>query len=324
MVAGNGTLAAAKELGWSDIYALKTDLEPELAKAFALADNQSGALAEWDDEILNIQLAELDLAGFDIESIGFDPIDGMKEPLTDDDAVPEVKETNVKRGDIYHAGEHRIMCGDSTDSSDVAKLMNGEKADMVFTDPPYGMNLDTDYSKMPRGGATYKKVEGDDKDFDPSIIFELVPAERYCIWGADWFYSRMPEGFSPIVWDKQPHHIEAGPQNHFELCWVRPKEKRRIIRKLWTGFTAKEKGEMRVHPTQKPIDLCIDLLERGGNLVADLFLGSGSTLIACEKTNRKCYGMEIDPHYCQVIIDRWQNYTGKIATLIKDNSNENC
>ena len=210
--------------------------------------------------------------------------------------------------------QHRLLCGDSTDKADVDRLMAGAKADMVFTDPPYGMRLDTDYSKMPRGENTYRPVEGDDNDYDVSHVFENK-ADRYCIWGADWFYENLPKGFSPIVWDKQPHHIVAGPQNHFECCWVFPKEKRRIIRKLWTGFKAKEKGEKRVHPTQKPIDITIDLLERGGKLVLDLFLGSGSTLIACEKTNRNCYGMEIDPHYCSVIIKRWQEFTGKTAVL---------
>jgi len=186
---------------------------------------------------------------------------------------------------------------------------------MVYTDPPYGMRLDTDYSKMPRGEKKYSAVIGDDKDFDPNCLF-AVEADRYCVWGADWFYSRMPEGFSPIVWDKQPHHTVAGPQNHFELCWVQPAEKRRTIRRLWTGFTAKEKGENRVHPTQKPVEVVIDTMERGGNSVLDLFGGSGSTLIACEKTNRTCYMMELEPKYVRVIIDRWEKCTGQKAELI--------
>ena len=249
-------------------------------------------------------------------------VDEYYKEITEDksdieDEVPEVKETNIKLGDIYHLGEHRLMCGDSTNSETVNKLMNGEKADMVFTDPPYGMNLDTDYSKMPRGEKKYKSVLGDDSSFDASFIFD-IESSRYCIWGADWFYSSMPEGFSPIVWDKQPLHTVAGPQNQFELCWVKPKEKRVIVRHLWTGFTAKEKNEDRVHPTQKPIEVCIEIMERGGDKVLDLFGGSGSTLIACEKTNRKCFMMEIDPHYCQVIIDRWEQYTGNKAELINE------
>jgi DNA modification methylase len=207
------------------------------------------------------------------------------------------------------------MNGDSTSESDVAKLMAGQKADMVFTDPPYGMRLDTDYSKMPRGNNTYRPVEGDHEDYNPSHIFK-VEADRYCIWGADWFYENMKKGFSPIVWDKMPYEVVAGPQNHFELCWVYPKEKRRTIRRLWTGFTAKEKGEKRVHPTQKPLDVTIDIMERGGNKVLDLFLGSGSTLIACEKTNRRCYGMEIDVKYMNVILKRFEEYSGETAERI--------
>jgi len=322
--AGNGTLQAATELGWREINVVESDLGAAELTAFAIADNRTAELADWDMGALAKQLAALDEEGFDYDLLGFEfPDDHENNPargnegLTDPDAVPEVTEPVVKRGEIWQLGKHRLLCGDSTSKDDVDRLMGGEKADMVFTDPPYGMRLDTDYSKMPRGGNKYRAVHGDDSDYNVNHIFEFdLGVERYCIWGADWFYETLPKGFSPIVWDKQPYEVVAGTQNHFECCWVFPKEKRRIIRRLWTGFTAKEKGQDRVHPTQKPIDVTIDILERGGASVIDLFLGSGSTLIACEKTNRRCFGMEIDPHYCDVIIKRWEDFTGAKAVRI--------
>lgn len=325
VIAGNGTLEAAKRLGWDTIDVRRSGLKADEATAYAIADNRSAELAEWDDPVLGDILGELKESGWELDDLGFND-DDLKdilkqEPvpgLTDEDEVPEVdqNEFGVKRGDIWQLGNHRLMCGDSTLKEDVEKLMNGEKADMVFTDPPYGMNLDTDYSKMPKGENKFKKVLNDDKDYNVKHIFEFFDVKNYFIWGADWFYESLPPKFSPIVWDKQPQHCEAGPQNHFELCWVYPKQKRRIIRKLWTGFTAKEKNQKRVHPTQKPVDLCIEIMGKNGFLVIDLFLGSGSTLIACEKTGRKCYGMELDEHYCSVIIKRWQDFTGKVAERI--------
>ena len=320
VLCGNGTVEAAKSIGRDELEVHDVShLSEQDAMALALADNRTAELAVWDDDVLGEQLQTLYEDGYAIADIGFDWEDQSSSGggQTDDDEVPEIEENvfGVKRGDIWQLGEHRLMCGDSTSKNDVDRLMNGEKADMVFTDPPYGMRLDTDYSKMPRGENSYRKVEGDHEDFDASIIFN-IKSDRYCVWGADWFYDSMPGGFSPIVWDKQPHHIEAGPQNHFELCWVFPKEKRRIIRHLWTGFTAKEKNESRVHPTQKPIEVCEEIMKRGGKNVVDLFGGSGSTLIACEKTGRKCFMSEIDPHYCSVIIKRWQDYTSKEAKLL--------
>jgi DNA modification methylase len=325
VVAGHGRIAAAKQLGMDTVPVLKLKgMTPAKARAYVIADNKLALNAGWDEDLLKDELSALIKDDIDLDLVGFseDEISDFINEDNDDpdeaaDDVPEVDENihGVKRGDIWSLGEHRLMCGDSTSKEDVDRLMNGAKADMVFTDPPYGMRLDTDYSKTPKGGKKYRKVQGDDNDFDPACCL-TVDAVRCCIWGADWFYTRLPEGFSPIVWDKQPHHTVAGPRSHFELCWVRPAEKRRIIRRIWTGYTAKEKGEARVHPTQKPIDVCIDVMETAGSIVVDLFLGSGSTLIACEKTKRKCYGMEIDPHYCSVIIERWQEYTGMKAVKL--------
>ena len=324
--AGNGCLAAATALGWTHIAAVVVDEGSTDATGYEIMDNRSAEKgSDWDFEMLGQQLSALKEEDFDLDMVGFsdDEFGELLDELTpegevEEDEAPEaVDDPVVKTGDLWLLGDHRLLCGDCTKVEDVERVMCGEKADMVFTDPPYGMNLDTDYSKMPRGKNTYKPVHGDNKDFDPKIIFQnFGNAKRFCVWGADWFYNFMPVGFSPIVWDKQPYTCEAGPQGHFELCWVKPKEKRRIIRHLWTGYTAKERKEKRVHPTQKPIAVCVDIISNSeNNLVVDPFLGSGTTLIAAEQLNRRCYGLEISPPYCQVILERYRNLTNEEPIL---------
>ena len=329
ILAGNGTIEGAKAAGLKNVRIIETDgteviavrrtgLTEDEKVGLALADNRTSDLSDWDQEMLRKLSEEHDLEPwFDQDDLDellavteLEPEEGN----TDPDDVPDApEEPTTKPGDLWILGNHRLLCGDSTNPQHVEKLMDGKKADMVFTDPPYGMRLDCDYSKMPRGENTYKNVIGDHEDFDPSCIFQ-VDAPAYMIWGADWFYDKLPNGFSPIVWDKQPYEVVAGPQNHFELCWVKPKKKRTIIRHLWTGFTAKEKNEKRVHPTQKPVDVILKLLDLfDGNVVVDLFGGSGTTLIACEKTSRHCRMMELDPAYCDVIVKRWEDFTGNTA-----------
>ena len=226
---------------------------------------------------------------------------------------------------MWILGEHRLLCGDATKKEDVERLMDGEKADMVFTDPPYGMNLDTDYSSMKSkmfkgktGGDYHNPIIGDDKQFNPTLVLNYFD---YCKeqfwWGGDYYAEYLPKGNSWIVWDKRlDDSADKMYGSCFELCWSKSKHKRDIARIKWAGIfgTEKEFDKKRHHPTQKPIDLALWFFDKyNGNNVVDLFLGSGSTLIACEKTNRKCYGMEIDPHYCDVIVKRWEDYTGNKA-----------
>jgi DNA modification methylase len=232
--------------------------------------------------------------------------------------------------------QHRLLCGDSTDKSDVDRLMAGEKADMVFTDPPYGIDLDTDYSKMsnPIFSKRDKKNRTTEKrKYNPimndnilldinNVVLERFPqCKEIFIFGGDYF--DLPKSGSWIVWDKSvDEKYDKMFGSSFELCWSKSKHKRLIARIQWRSFfgvsdDTNSKGKnAKVHPTQKPAVLAEWFFERWGKnktLIIDLFLGSGSTLIACEKTNRNCYGMEIDPHYCSVIIKRWQEFTGKEA-----------
>ena len=189
---------------------------------------------------------------------------------------------------------------------------------MVFTDPPYGMRLDTNYAITPRVvGKTYPKVIGDDTDYDPRQLFDIFDScKEQFWWGADYYCEHIPKGGAWMVWDKKKDDLDESIGTGFELCWSKQPHKRMLARFLWSGFTAKERNENRTHPTQKPIALAEWFFSRWGKDATNIwdgYLGSGSTLIACEKTKRKCFGMEIDPHYGQVIIERWQKFTGKEA-----------
>jgi DNA modification methylase len=332
--AGNGTLEAAKNLGWSEIDVVISDLNKKDLKAFAIADNRTAELAAWDDEALAIQLKEMDK---ELQEIVFEDFEFPVEPVgtsENEDVIPEVDDNpyGVERGDIWLLGKHRLMCGDSTDKADVDRLMDGAKADMVFTDPPYGMFLHSATSELKNRGKDgweykpkkYKKVIGDNEDFSPDLIrciLDLNCKETF-IWGADYFIEHIPDRSdgSWLIWDKRVHEsLDSMLGSMFEMCWSKQKHKREIIRERWIGLhgTEQEHDHKRVHPTQKPTNLAIQFIERWGKdktLIVDLFLGSGSTLIACEKTDRQCYGMEIDPHYCSVIIKRWEEFSGKEAS----------
>lgn len=231
------------------------------------------------------------------------------------------------------------MCGDSTDSAAVDRLMNGVKADMILSDPPYGMNLDTDFStikgslkslgrKNHTEGNKYEKVIGDNEDFKPELITTFFEKFNYIkemfLFGADYFAELLPDKNkgSWLVWDKRKISQADAIGSEFELIWSKAKHKRRMLRHDWFGFLSSENGEdarNRVHPTQKPITLLADIImqwgEKAENIV-DLYGGSGSTLIACEQLNRTCYMMELDPKYCDVIVRRWEEFTGKKAVRL--------
>jgi len=333
VLAGNGTLEAARSLGWTEIEVAEVpdDWDNDTAKAYALADNRTAELAEWDESELAKQLLELQDADWDITELGFEvPALADIEPV-DEDEIPEPPaEPKTKLGDIYQLGRHRLMCGDSTDKASVERLMDGAKADMVYTDPPYGMDLDTDYSQMAGGGGKkYDNVIGDNKQFNAQPLLEMF---SYCkeifLWGADYYVETLDRNYpnlgSWIIWDKYSDSERMGLLDGrfgstFETCWSKTKHKREIARVLvTTNYTARG-DETRIHPTQKPVALAqwfFDRWAKDGTNIVDLFLGSGSTLIACEQANKTCFGMELDPKYCDVIVTRWENLTGQKAELV--------
>lgn len=331
IVAGNGTVNAAKNLGWETIEAVRVpaDWSKDQVKAFALADNRTAELASWAPEVLAAQLIELQDAGFEIAEFGFDKVEPPIDPGSlDEDELPEPPADPItKLGDLWQLGRHRLLCGDSFDTTQIDKLMNGNKADMVFTDPPYGMNLDTDYSKM-GSNKSYDKVIGDNVQFNASVLLDYF---SYCkeifLWGADYYVETLgrnyPDLGSWIIWDKYSDDriglLDGRFGSAFETCWSKTPHKRDLARVLVkTNYTSRG-DETRVHPTQKPVDLALWFFSRFGKnatIIADLFGGSGSTLIAAEQSDKSAYLMEFDPKYCDVIIKRWETLTGLKAELL--------
>ena len=324
ILAGHTRYKAAKKLGLTEAPVhIAEGLTEAQKKAYRIADNRVAEEAEWDYDFLKIELADLDgledLTGFDAEELDKILTPEPTEGLTDEDAVPEVQDDPIsKEGDVWILGRHRVMCGDSTSIDAVERLMDGRKADFVYMDPPYGMNLNTNYARSNAvKGKSYAPVIGDDQDFNPLFFLEYFKdAREHFWWGADYYCQTLPKGGSWVVWDKKKDDLDESIGAGYELCWSMNAHKRMIARFLWSGFTAKERNESRVHPTQKPISLHEWFFERWGkpaDTVVDLFGGSGSTLIACEKTARDCRMMELDPKYVDVIIRRWQDFTGQAA-----------
>ena len=350
IVEGHGRLIALKELGYKEIPIIRLDhLTDEERKAYTLVHNKLTMNSDFDFDILESELNDID--SIDMEKYGFDlDIEDEEQEIVEDE-VPEVpEEPKAKLGDIYQLGNHRLMCGDSTSEEDVSKLMNGVKADMVFTDPPYGMNLDTDWSsakskdkfyqekKCNGHGNKYEKIIGDNDDFKDELVTTIFNNFDYCkeifVWGAD-YYPELLKDYKKgnfIIWDKRSNdetnedYIKQTDKmygSQFEVCWSKNKHRKEIARIKWAGIfgTETEFDRSRVHPTQKPTKLSswfIDKYSKENDLIVDIYGGSGSTLIACEQLNRKCYMMELDPHYVDVIIQRWENFTGKKAVKINE------
>ena len=330
LVGGHQRLKILKELGIENIEVSVVDLSDAKEKALNLALNKISG--EWDFPLLKDVLLEIDTGDFDMEITGFETkeIEDLmsqfhvpEEGQTDDDAVPEEVETVCKTGDLWQLGDHRLLCGDATKKEDVDKLMGGEKADMVFTDPPYGIGIIKNKGTI--GGdrigksQVYRAIIGDDKPFDPSYILNFgIPT---ILWGANYYADKLPCKAGWIIWDKRAETTLHRTFADVELAWSSFDKPARIYRHLWDGAVRagnrKEELSKRVHPTQKPIGLFVAILqEYDVTSILDLFGGSGSTLIACEKLRRRCFMMEIDEHYCDVIITRWQDFTGKQAVKI--------
>lgn len=338
VIEGHGRLTALKELGYKEVECIiLSGLTEDQKNAYRLVHNKLTMNSDFDMEGL---AAELEKITLDMGDFGFEPlsIDNTPTEVVEDD-VPEVsnEEPTVKLGQVWQLGRHRLMCGDSTDSECIDTLMDGKKADMVFTDPPYGMNLDTDFSSMKNklefakeknftGGKKYE--QGIVDDFNPKmieVILSLNVKETF-LWGADYYAELLPNknDGSWIVWDKRANGNDNIEEDYssdkmygscFELCWSKQKHKRDIARVKWAGVfgTEQEFDHKRYHPTQKPTKLVSWFLNKYSNkddIILDLFGGSGSTLIACEQLNRTCYMMELDPKYCDVIIKRWETLTG--------------
>jgi len=336
IIAGHCRHDAAVKLGLEEIpCVVLSHLTHEQKIAYVIADNKLALNAGWDFDVLRKEFEALKDSDFDLSLTGFDldelcdifPNDDP-EVFCDEDECPDVPEEPItKLGDVWLLGEHRLMCGDSTSIDAVDKLMDGVKADMVFTDPPYGINEETDRDFPSRTrkckGNKFSKIIGDDSIDTALATYSICEtlSNIICYWGGNYYAHKLPPSPCWLIWDKRVEEKQRDMNSDCEIAYVKhpTKESVRIFRHLWKGMIkGSEQGVGRVHPTQKPIVLaewCITELDPKGKSVLDLFGGSGSTLIACEKLKRKCFMMELDPKYCDVIIKRYEQYSGKTANL---------
>ena len=396
IVGGNQRYEALKQLGYTMIDVIYID-EPDINKEKALNIRLNNLSGEWSmpklekviDE-LKMEKFDITLTGFEINNVeSFDDLEVNNIPFNETISSdlntglkPEINQSNadepvtthkedeyaggltdddvtVKIGDVYALGNHRLMCGDSSDRQNIDILIDKDKIDLILTDPPYGINIVNTNGKI--GGQTshnqgtfgvsapvsfkgmrerehvtgtvgspgivqakqYKSILNDDKPYDPTILLELNVDT--IIWGANNFASKLPDSPKWLVWYKKP--MDKANNDNFsdvELAWTNIKGKMcKMYPYLWSGLLREGNRKMelkeRVHPTQKPVGLLINILNDYTDVnmnILDLYGGSGSTLIACEETNRNCYMMELDPYYCQVIINRWEEFTGKKAEKI--------
>jgi DNA modification methylase len=322
VLGGNMRLKACIEAGLKEVpIIMASSLTPEQQKEFIIKDNVGFGEWEWDVLANEWDVEKLTDWGLDIPD--YEP--KVLEAEEDDFEVPETVQTDIVLGDLFRIGEHRLLCGDSTDSDQVANLMNGEKADMVFTDPPYGIDIVGNNGKV--GGdnkaknGVYSKVIADDttdtaKEFYQTCI--SLGFENFIIWGGNYFTDFLPFSSSWIIWDKRGD-MNSNNFADGEMAWCSFETRVRIYKQIWNGMIREGEKDKRVHPTQKPIKVLSDIIndQIKGNLIFDGFLGSGSTMVAAHQLKRKCYGMELDPKYCQVIIDRMRKLDPSL--IIKKN-----
>jgi len=328
LIVGHTRLLAAKKLGLSKVPVLVADLSEAKAKAYRIADNRLNEDSEWDIDLLTLEISDLLEQNYELDLLGFDAneldkfLTNEEEYLTDEDEVPEAPEqaTSVL-GDVWLLGNHRVMCGDSNDTEILEKLMNNQNADMIFTDPPYGVD--------------YKGINNDDrqgleklleKSFYHYQLFSKSGSSIYCFHSdkcADIFHKTFRNYFhfsSMIIWEKNSLTLsQTDYQSIHEPClygWNKTGSHSWFGDRKQTSVWKIHKENLKGHTTPKPvafIDRALKNSSKSDDIIIDFFGGSGSTLIACEKNNRKCYMMELDPKYVDVIVQRWQDFTGKKA-----------
>lgn len=345
ILAGNGTVEAALGLGIEglrivdaspdEIIAVRrTGLTEDQKVGLALADNRTADLAEWDAEMLEQLSKEHDISPWfddgDVEALleqveQLDPVEGNTDP---DEAPEPPAEPTTKLGDLWILGNHRLLCGDSTNIQHVERLMDGKKADMVFTDPPYGMSYQ---SNMRTKSAKFAVLENDDKIISDWLPLATAFSSGFCFVWTTWKvldqWLAVTKDFAPltnmIVWDKGGGGIgdlkkTYSTDHEIALVFNRGAELTgKRIGSVWD--IGKDRATEYVHPTQKPVALAeqaLDTTTKTGHIILDFFGGSGSTLIACERQHRHARLMELSPAYCDVIVKRWEDFTGNTAVCI--------
>ncbi|MBL8658849.1 MAG: site-specific DNA-methyltransferase [Rhodospirillales bacterium] len=346
IVAGHGRVLAAAHLGLSEVPVIRlSHLSPAQVRAYRIADNRLAELAGWDDELLAIELAELGDLDFDLDLTGFDGLEldrllalaaGEGEGADDEDIVPEAPAEPVSRpGDLWRMGDHRLLCGDATSAADVAQLLDGARPHLMVTDPPYGVNYDPAWRNDAGVSTTARTgtVRNDDRA-DWRDAWALFPGDVAYVWHAGvhgrtvadslqacdfniraqliWAKSRFALSRGHYHWQHEPcfYAVRDGGNSHWQGA--------RDQATLWLIASRGDDDDATVHGTQKPVECMLRPIRNNsvrGDSVYEPFAGSGSTIIAAERSGRRCLAMELDPGYCDVIIERWQAATGRHATL---------
>jgi DNA modification methylase len=347
IIAGHGRLLAARGLGLTEVPVIVVDgLTENQRRALILADNKLTLNAGWDEEMLRLEIEALRDADYDLNLIGFEDEElalllaqqEAAEGLTDEDTIPELQETpSSVSGDLWLLGEHRVLCGDATVAAEVERLMVGDTADLVFTDPPYNVDYEgyteerlkikgdkmtaeqfrdflrcafSNYRRIVKSGASIYVCHSSSWQREYQNAMEAAGFEARCqiIWAKNtfaWGFGRYKFQHEPIFYAHVARQKDA---------WYGDKSQS-------TLWAENKPAANRIHPTAKPVELVERALtnsSKAGDVVVDLFGGSGSTLIGCERRGRKARLMEIDPRYVDVIVQRWQGYTGKQAVLDGD------
>ena len=342
ILAGHGRVMGAKKLGLDTVPTIQIrHLSESQKKAYIIADNQIALNAGWEMQLLETELKELNKDSFDVSLLGFDAkeLDKLlyeeKEGLTDEDAVPENLEPRVKKGDLWQLGNHRLLCGDATNVDDLQILFRDKKADLYLTDPPYNV----DYAGKTKDALKIQNDKFDDDNFNNFLTDAFKnSAKKIKAGGSFYIFHADLEGYNfrsackkanfntrqCLIWSKnsmvmgrQDYHWQHEPILYGWMeggshSWYSDRKQTTIL-----NFARPTKSKE--HPTIQPVDIIEYLIKNSSkqeDIILDTFLGSGSTLIACEKTNRSCYGLELDPKYCDVIIKRWEDYTGQTAKLL--------
>jgi len=329
VIGGNMRLRAMKDLGIQEIWVSVVEPKTNAEKIeIALADNEEMGYYQEDQlaELISEYKNEIKLESFSIhlgDGVNLEDLLNKYQPeeIIEDEA-PEVEEGAISElGAVYQLGNHRLMCGDSTNIEQVEMLMDGNKIDMIFTDPPYGINVvknskvGADFGVAKKG--IYKEVIADDtvdtaKNFYQNSL--LLKVNKYIIWGGNYFLDFLPNNDSWIIWNKRGSTNIRNTFADGEMAWCNFHTPVRIYNQLWNGMIREGEKDKRVHPTQKPIKILSEIINdftSSKDKIADLFGGSGSTLIACEQTKRVCFMMELDPRYVDVVRKRYAKFIGK-------------
>jgi len=344
IIAGHTRLKAAQKLNIKEVPIVwADDLTPEQVKAYRIMDNKSHEYTEWDIDTLKTELTELKDLEYDLDLTGFteNELNDLlpNETKEEEFEIPKEPKYKIEQGEIWKLGNHRLMCGDATKKEDVDKLMDGQKADMVFTDPPYGVGYEEKSDRL--GNKEHNKITGDENINSAKVIWKGAFQNIYdSLKEGGSYYLTAPQGGDQMMMMMMEGNIKC----KHELIWVKPTPvfsmgrldydyQHEPILYGWKGThefigagkfkksiweIGRDSGKL--HPTMKPVELISNSLlnsSKSKEIIMDVFGGSGTTLIACEQLNRKCFMMEIDPYYCSVIIERWEKLTGNKGEKLK-------